>query len=70
MNNGNARQSAWSANFHAGRSALPCPATEFGGHEGDCKTVHPAGITLLPAGGWKASPVGDGWAPPFTEHYA
>lgn len=71
MNNGNAHQSAWSQEFHAarGNTSLPCPAAEFGGHEGDCKAVHPAGITLLPAGGWKAAPVGDGWTPPYIEHY-
>lgn len=71
MNNGNAHQSAWSADFHArrGSTSLPCPAAEFGGHDGDCVAVHPAGVTLLPAGGWKAAPAGDGFVPPFIEHY-
>jgi hypothetical protein len=32
--------------------------------------VHPGGITMLPAGGWKATPAGDGFTPPFIEHYA
>lgn len=72
MNNGNAAQSAWSAEFHANRGgvSLPCPAAEFGGHPGLCRAAHPAGITLLPQGGWKATPAGDGWAPTMTEHYA
>lgn len=72
MNTGNAQQSTWSADFHAARGdvSLPCPAAEFGGHAGTCKEVHPVGITILPAGGWKAVPVGDGWTPPFIEHYA
>ncbi len=72
MSNGNAHQSAWSANFHAARgdSSLPCPAAEFGGHPGLCKEAHPAGITLLPAGGWKATTVGDGWSPTIVENYA
>lgn len=71
MNNGNARQSAWSQTFHGGRgdASLPCPAVEFGGHDGLCKVVHPAGIVLLPAGGWKAASVGDGWTPALVESY-
>jgi hypothetical protein len=71
MNNGNAHQSAWSAEFHAARGNvfLPCPAAELGGHDGDCVTVHPNGITLAPAGGWKATPSGDGFVPPYVESY-
>jgi len=71
MNTGNTRQSAWSAEFHASRGNvdLPCPAAEFGGHPGLCKEVHPVGITILPAGGWKAAPVGDGWTPVIVESY-
>lgn len=72
MNNGNAHQSKWSADFHAARGDVNamCPAAEFGGHEGICSTVHPVGITLQPAGGWKATPVGDGWSPGYIESYA
>ncbi len=68
----NRRQSEWSASFHAARGdvSLPCPAAEFGGHRGTCKEAHPVGITLLPAGGWKATPVGDGWFPTIVESYA
>lgn len=72
MSNGNAQQSAWSQNFHAARGnvSLPCPAAEFGGHTGTCKEAHPRGITVLPSGGWKATPAGDGWSPTMVEHYA
>lgn len=71
MSNGNARQSAWSQDFHAARGdvSLECPAAEFGGHPGLCKEAHPVGITLLPAGGWKATPIGDGWSPTIVESY-
>jgi len=71
MNNGNAHQSKWSQQFHAARGdiSLPCPAAEFGGHPGLCKEAHPVGITVLPAGGWKATPVGDGWTPTPVETY-
>lgn len=71
MNNGNAHQSKWSQEFHAARGNvfLPCPAAEFGGHDGDCKAVHPVGIIILPAGGWKATPAGDGWSPTIVESY-
>ena len=71
MNTGNKHQSEWSAEFHAARGAVnvQCPAVEFGGHEGDCMTAHPHGITILPQGGWKPGAAGDGWTQPFIESY-
>jgi len=73
MNNGNAHQSAWSANFHAGRgdTSLPCPAEDLGGHAGTCKEAHPRGIVVTAAGTWRAVPAYDAAdIPTIIEHYA
>jgi hypothetical protein len=74
MGNGNARQSAWSDEFHAGRGdvPLPCPAAELGGHWGTCREVHPRGIVVDAAGRWRAVPAfnPDDMMPSFVEHYA
>lgn len=68
-----ARHSIASQAIHAGRSSNPCPVDSD--HDGDCMTAHPAGITLMPSGGWKATPVRlaedweiNAWREP--EHYA
>jgi len=72
MNNGNAQQSAWSADFHAARGdmLLPCPAADLGGHGGTCKETHPRGIVVDAGGRWRAVPAYDPESiPVVVEHY-
>ncbi len=67
---GNAKQSAWSQEFHAARGdiGLPCPAP--GGCGGNCKQIHPRGVVITAAGGWYAVPVVEYDYYPNAEHYA
>lgn len=72
MSTGNAHQSKWSAEFHAGRSSntvSQCPVE--GGCGGDCMAIHPRGIVVDAAGRWRAvPPVSPDEVPLFVEHYA
>lgn len=73
MSNGNAHQSAWSADFHANRSSnTPNQCPVEGGCGGDCMAVHPRGIVVDAAGRWRAVPPinPDDMIPLFVEHYA
>ena len=68
--NGNAKHSAWSADFHANRGSnlLPCPVE--GGCGGDCKQVHPRGIVMEASGGWHpVPPAADDMPCLFVESY-
>ena len=53
MNNGNAKQSKWSQEFHAGRAGnTPAQCPVGGGCGGDCKATHPRGIVVTASGRW------------------